>query len=277
MKKRGINYVSTLPIKAIILFIKSQLIILIYLATNIFILKNQITLKRYILSVIFKSGLGNSNWFAFTIIVLYLYSYLSFRFIKNKISFGILILCFLCFLHVIFVFKYFYPKQYYTVDTVLCFISGFIFSFVKNHLDKVMIKNDIYYYMITSITIMFYNKTFTNNNLINISIKNSLFALLIVFISMKIKFNNDFLKFLNSHSYSIYLLQRVVMMVTNKNRYFRDNNFIQISFEFTSIFFLSSFFDKSTAFIDKMFNKKLNISSTINLILILIIVLILII
>ena len=98
-KKKGINYAKTLPIKALIIFIKSQLIILIYLFVNIFIFKYKITLKQYFLAIIFKSSLGNSNWFAFTIIIFYLYAYLSFRFLNDKIIFGLIIISFLCYLH----------------------------------------------------------------------------------------------------------------------------------------------------------------------------------
>jgi hypothetical protein len=247
-KKKGINYAKTLPIKALIIFIKSQLIILIYLFVNIFIFKYKITLKQYFLAIIFKSSLGNSNWFAFTIIIFYLYAYLSFRFLNDKIIFGLIIISFLCYLHCI-------PNHFFPIDTVLCFVFGFYYSFIYEYSDKIIMKNDLYYFGCTSIVIFFYYKTFMSNNFINISLKNSFFAIIIVLISMKVKFNNDFLKFLNSHSYSIYLLQRLVMWIVYKMKIFRKSDFIQISFEFASIFFIASFFDKYTSFIDKIFKK----------------------
>ena len=81
--------------------------------------------------------------------------------------------------------------------------------------------------------------------------KNSLFSILVVLISIKIQFKNDFLIFLNSHSYSIYLLQRLVRSIVYIKGLFKKNNFIQISFEFSSIFFIAALFDKYTFFIDK--------------------------
>ena len=63
-----------------------------------------------------------------------------------------------------------------------------------------------------------------------------IFCLFRLFISMKVKFTNDFVKFQNSHSYSIYLLQRLVSWIVYKKQLFCNNDFIQISFEFTSIF-----------------------------------------
>lgn len=255
IKKSGYNYVKTLPIKGIILFIKSQLIILMFLATNIFIFKRKVSFRQYALSVIFKSGLGNSNWFAFTIIVLYLYSYVSFRFLKHKFFFGIIILSFLSFFHVKFVLNYYYQKQFYTVDTILCFLVGLFYSLCQKYFDKFLLKNDIYYYGIISIIIFLFYKTYNNYTLIKISMKNALFALLIISITIKVKFNNEFLKFLNSHSYSIYLLQRLVMWIVIKKRILQNHNFIQISFEFTSIIFISTLFDKYTFFVDKLLKK----------------------
>ena len=255
IKKSGYNYVKTLPIKGIILFIKSQLIILMFLVTNIFIFKRKISLRQYALSVIFKSGLGNSNWFAFTIIVLYFYSYVSFRFLKHKNFYGIIIMSFLCFFHIQFVFNYYYQRKLYPVDTILCFLVGLFYSLCQKNFDKFLLKNDIYYYGIISIIIFLFYITFNNNTLIQISIKNALFALLIISITIKFKFNNGFLKFLNSHSYSIYLLQRLVMWIVYTKRIFKNHNFIQISFEFTQIFYISTLFDKYTFFVDKLIKK----------------------
>ena len=72
---------------------------------------------------------------------------------------------------------------------------------------------------------------------------------------MKVRLNNNFLSFLNSHSYSIYLLQRLVMIIVYKKRLLIKYDFIRMSFEFTSIFFIASLFDKYTHFIDKRFNR----------------------
>ena len=74
IKKKGNKYVKTLLIKALILFIKTQLILLVFLLRNI-IYKMKTTLKQYLLSVIFYESLGNSKWFALTIIVYYIYTY----------------------------------------------------------------------------------------------------------------------------------------------------------------------------------------------------------
>jgi hypothetical protein len=248
LKKKGFNYAKTLPKKSLILFLKYQIILLIYLTTNIFIFNNKITLKIYFLSVIFKYSLGNSNWFAFTIIIFYNYSYLSFRFINNNIYIGIIIISFISILHTILVYSYFYPGKIYAIDTVFCFITGFSFSCMKIYLDKLIMKNDICYFLITSIIIIIYYKFHRFNTIIYISIRNSIFSLIIILISIKVKINNDFLIFINSHSFSIYLLQRLVFWIDFRKKIFVNSDFIQMSFEFTTILFMASLFDKYILF-----------------------------
>ena len=59
IKNKGISYVKTLLKKAVILFIKFQLSLLIFLLNNLF-LGIKLPLKQYLLAIIFKCGIGNS-------------------------------------------------------------------------------------------------------------------------------------------------------------------------------------------------------------------------
>ena len=78
--EKGKNYINTLPVKSLVLFLKAQIILLLFLLNNL-LLGIKTSLKQYLFAIIFKSGIGNSYWFAFTIIMLYLYSFLCFHFI----------------------------------------------------------------------------------------------------------------------------------------------------------------------------------------------------
>lgn len=253
-KKKGNNYINTLPKKGFVLFLKTQIIIFINLLLFKYFFNIKITIKKYLLCMIFKSSLENSNWFPFTIILFYNYSFISFRFIKNKNFIGIIIISFICFSHILWVYNYYFPKAFFPVNTVLCFVIGFYYSYFKLNFDKILMRNDIYYFGIISLIIIFYFKVFIYHNLISLSFRNCSFALLVILISMKVKFNNEFLKFLNYHSYSIYLLHRIVMSYNKRFNCFKNNDFIQVSFEFTSIFFFSSLFDKYTIFLYRLMN-----------------------
>ena len=258
IKNKGNRYIKSLIKKSLILFIKSQIILFIFLLNNLY-LGIKIKLKNYFLSIIFKKSIGNSNWFAFTIICFYFYSFIAFIFIKRNLYFlGIIFINILCIFHIYFVYNYYYPKACYTIDNTLCFNVGFYYSLLFNNLNRIIMKNDIYYFSFISCFIAVYYYFYIYKIrlfLINL-ITNCFFALIVVLISMKIRFNNEFLNLLNSHSYSIYLLQRIVMLFIYSKKYFENNELIRFFFEFVVIILISSIFDKYTYFIDNYFSKK---------------------
>lgn len=258
IKSKGSKYIKTLPIKILILFTKTQIIILIFFFSNL-LLGQKTTLKNYLLSIILKSNLGNSNWFALTILCFYSYSYISFIFLNKKYYFiGILIITILSYFHILFIYNYYYPRMLFAICNTLCFIFGFYFSLLKKYFEKIIMKNDIFYFGCISFYILIYHYYYNYKikTILIVSLTNSFFSLIIVLISLKIKFENEFLNLLNSHSYSIYLLQRVVMKFVYLKEYFKNNEFIRFFFEFTTILFISFFFDHYTSFIDKLFKNK---------------------
>lgn len=238
--KKGIKYIKTLPKKSAIIFIKSEIILLFFLFNNIF-LGLKVSLKRYLLAIIFKKSIGNGYWFAFAIITLYIYSFLSFIFIKNKkFDFlGILFITMFCFFHIIFVYRYYHKNKIISVDNIICFALGFYYSLLKPYLDKKIMKNEYSYYRMIILFILFYCQYFISKkrNIFNASLKNCFFVIIIVLITMKIKFKNEFLSLLNSHSYSIYLLQRVIMIHFSKKKYFEHNELIKFFIQFISCCF----------------------------------------
>ena len=262
LKKNGINYIKKLPKKGLILLIKFEISIFLFLLNNV-LLGIKINFKNYLLAIIFKTGIGNSYWFSFTIITFYFYSYLSFIFIKKNhfIFVGIFFINIISILHIFLIYNYFHPNSLPSVDNILCFNIGLYYSLLKNYFDKIIMKNDSYYFGFLSIILIIYTYfyNFKIKSILVVSIINSLFCLIVILISMKIKFENDFLLKLNSHSYSIYLLQRLIMKYVSYKNYFKSNNFIRFFIVFFIILFASSIFDNKTDFLFKiMKTKKMN-------------------
>ena len=261
-KKKGNKYIKTLPIKSLILLIKFEIILFIFLCNNI-LLGIKTTLINYLQAVILRKSIGNSYWFSFAIITLYIHSFFSFVLIKKEKFYflGILLITIISFLHIHFVYKYYHPKEIISVDTIICFILGFYYSFFRSYIDKIIMNKDIIYFGIISILILNYYKIYILNtqNIYYISLKNGVLTLIEVLITMKVRFKNNFLFLLNDHSYSIYLLQRVIMIYIYKKGYFKNHIFISFCFQFIMVIFLALLFDKYTTFIDKIYkNKKIN-------------------
>jgi len=260
IKIKGTNYAKTLPKKALILYIKFLIIIFLFFVSNL-ILKLKYNIIRYLLSMIFISDVGNSNWFAFTIIIFYIYSYISFIYIKNisRQFLGIIYINIIIIIHIYFTYNYFYQKKMYAIDNSLCFVLGFYYSLLKKYIDGILMKDDIHYFSIASLMIIIFFYLYINiyKSISTNLLSNCSFCIIIVIISMKIRLYNQFLLFLNSHSFSIYLLQRIVMSFISYKNFFKKNEFIRLFFEFIAIISFSCIFDKYTK-IDKLFSNKNN-------------------
>ena len=261
--KKGIKYIKTLPLKSTILFIKTQLILLMFLLNNI-ILHKKISLKEYFYAVILKKSIGNSYWFAFTIIIIYIETFFAFILLTNKkYNFlGIIFLTIICFFHAKFVYNYYHRNEIISIDTIICFITGFYYCYFQLYIDGIVMHNDINYFSLLSIIVYLYYKFYTQDEkaflLYKIS-KNFFFTLIGVILTMKIQLKNDFLKFLNSHSYSIYLLQRIVFIYISQKGILKSYPFIRFFFDFSIVILMSCLFDKYSINIDiflKNYKKK---------------------
>ena len=195
IKIKGTNYVKTLPKKALILYIKFLIIIFLFFVSNL-ILKIKYNIIRYLLSMIFISDVGNSNWFAFTIIIFYIYSYISFICIKSisRQFLGIIYINIIIIIHIYFTYNYFYQKKMYAVDNSLCFVLGFYYSLLKKYIDGILMKDDIHYFSIASLMIIIFFYLYINifKSISTNLFSNCSFCIIIVIISMKIRFYNYF-------------------------------------------------------------------------------------
>jgi hypothetical protein len=225
------------------------------------------------LATIFKSSIGNSNWYAFAIILFYIYAFLSFGFIKNKkYNFiGIIIISILCSLHGYFSYYYYYYYKMYSADNTLSFILGFIYSVIRKYTDKYIMKYDFLYFGIFGIFSLIYCYFYINKgvNVLMHNCMNGTFSIIIILITMKVKFDNEFLRFLNIHSYTIYFLQKLVLRTFFEEKYLIKYELIRLMLQFVLIIFFATIFDYSTSFIDKYFKRvdqRLEIKENIELV-----------
>ena len=258
IKKKGNKYSKTLLTKSLIIFIKSELMILIYVLRSM-IYRKEITIKDYILSAIFFSKIDNDIWFTYTIILFYIYAFFSFVFINNrKYNFlGIIIITIICYLHGYFTYFFYLKGKICGVDNTLSFILGFCYSGIRKFTDKYIMKYDSSYFLILSSFSLIFSYFYINKD-ISISMHifmNSTFCIIVILLNMKVKFDNQFLKFLNIHSYSIYLLQRVILRTFYEKKYLGNYECLRIFLQFILIILIATTFDYSTFFIDKYFKR----------------------
>jgi len=212
INKKGRIYIKKIPIKRILVtLIKFDIAVLLFYVITI-LFNNQVSLSKLLLSFIGWESLGNSNWYIFTILMLYLFTYISFVLIKNKriaLIVNTIIVC----LYVLILY-YFNIKPLYWYDTALCYILGMYYSVFKDKIYGYINFSNIRYVisLIFLILLCFVFKEYSSYTSINI-LFNMLFGILIVMFTMRISIRSKILSWCGSHLFEIYILQRIPMIV----------------------------------------------------------------
>ena len=179
------------------------------------ILNQKISLKNTLLSFIGWESLGNSNWYIFVILALYLLTYLSFSIIKNntlKATFSVTVLSV-----ALIVFLYF-TKSSYWYDTLLCYVLGMWISLFKDKILKLVTKNNIVWFLSAGTLFILFAVLYLipyNSGLFffNTFLLAPVFCLLITIILIKLRISNKPLALSGQYLFEIYILQRIPMIV----------------------------------------------------------------
>ncbi len=191
-----------------------------------------------LLSILGFRLINGDFWFIIAILIFYLLFYLSFRFLKNEnlailaIGFGILIYIVICILRVHGDGTFWLQGEWW-YNTSLLFLFGILWGKFEHRF--IFYIKKFYWAILSSFTILFIlSQQITRNTLQHIgywtetatdpkyfdkiqcflvqSASIILFVLLIVIITLKIKFKNSALKFIGGITLEIYLLQRLFIL-----------------------------------------------------------------
>lgn len=215
IRSKGKAYVNMMPKGRILktLFNFNGALVL-YLLLSLYI-GNSYSWKDIVLSMIGWSSLGNSNWYIFSILIMYAITYISaktsFHFDDRRIT----ALCFGAMFTAFFMFLI-KTKQMWWYDTLFCYIFGLVYSDYKSFFEK-QFMNNIANWWITLITIIGIVLFLKINNCFGIVLLNIIVNLLFVFgvilFTMRIKINNPFLNVCGDYLFEIYILQRIPMIL----------------------------------------------------------------
>lgn len=219
IKKREFSYIMSIPKKRFPnLLINFDISILLF-ALMWLCLGKPVTVKQLLIALVAWEGIGNSSWYIFVTFMLYIITFISFFFIKwfKKRWQQFIYLVVLTGLSVGLVLglKYTHPKDPYWYNTAILYALGFWYSFFKDEIEKVIMKNDIIYFIagagLTGAYLFSYIHRW--DSFYMFTIWGVLFTLGITLITMKVKIESNLLKWFGEHIFSIYILQRIPMII----------------------------------------------------------------
>lgn len=226
MKKDG--YVKSIPAKRVLkVFIHFDIAVLLFWITGRLLGKDY-SVKRLLLSLIGLDGVGNSVWFIFVIIVLYLVTFAAFIFLKKKVLLGTVITTVLS-CGALLAIRAWKGSEYWWYDTILCYPLGMWYALAKPYIDKNILPDFNKWFACTAAagTLFFAMKSlmpeFTGTRKLFIPMA-LVFAVFIVLLSMRISVCNGILQWFGKRVFGIYILQRIPMIVLshfgmNKNAF----------------------------------------------------------
>ena len=244
IKKKGLSYIKTIPIKRVLVtWINYDLAVILYWGVNI-CLGISYPKRKIVLAFLGWKSIGNSNWYIFTIIWCYLLTWIAFRlFYKNHRN-AIIVTSVLIIIYSVVLHQQ-KSSEWYWYCTNSCYLIGLWYSYYKEKVNEFLFKSSTAYAACfwTILVLALVLRQGSRINLIIYEIWSAVFALMCLFISMKIQFNNPILRWMGVHTFELYIIQRLPMLVL-KRLGVTDNPYVFLMISILLIFPCAFIFGK---------------------------------
>lgn len=205
------NYVKNLPKRIARVWLQFALIVLVYYLVNC-LLGRIYPVKNLLFALVGIHSIGNSNWYIFAILILYLITFIAFAIRKNSLNQAILLVSGFCIAYILILKLLNFPTYFY--DTILVYPMGLVFGLYRNKVEAwVTEKRKRYYGLFLGSIVLFVILYLFRNYVVVYEFLSMTFMAICVLFTMKIQLNNKWLRFLGQHIFEIYILQRIPMMI----------------------------------------------------------------
>lgn len=249
IRKKGESYVNAIPVKRVFktLYHFDMAVVLFFILGIAFGDFSNWNLSKILLSFIGWDSLGNSNWYIFEVLTLYLITFISFKISKMNTKLALCIVTILSFAYIAVMSRF---KEPWWFDTVMCYSVGMWFSFYKNRIEAFLHRKAANYFIALAISlIVFAVCHIFRGNIILYELSVIFFGITVVLLTMKLDLNNKILFFFGKHLFEIYILMRIPMQTLIKLGVSNVYLFVIISFAVTLM--LSLPFKKVLEFTDR--------------------------
>lgn len=242
IQKNGQAHLKTIPLKLAELLLNFGIAIIFFIIVDIYI-GRELEIENVLFSFTGWKSIGNSSWYLFDILALYMFSYISFNVFHKNEKMALLCVGILSVLLILFLMRNKPFERWY--NTIPCYFVGMLYSYKKSSIDALVMKNKISYCLSGILLIlMLYVFYLYRSDLIPYMVHGILFCLLICWGSMLIRFDNPILKWLGNHIFSIYILQRLPMILGKFWGWSEQYELFFIVFSLFSAILMSYLFDK---------------------------------
>ena len=232
IQKKGKSYLDSFPLnrilKTMVLF---DIAIVFYLILSL-ILREAVTVPRVLLSFVGIKDLGNSSWYIFAILCMYLVSWISFRcFVnyqckyRNEIILGTQV--FLTLVYMI-ISRQFFPGQYY--NTVLCYPLGAFWYLYREKIDRLLQKDLLRYGGTVLLGILYVTAHHFRHVIILIDQMQFIFFILFfVLLTASFTLQSRVFQWMGENLLGLYILQRLPMIILDRAGFLDAHTYISFA------------------------------------------------
>lgn len=222
IRTKGAAYVKSLPKKRILpLWLDFALILVLFFALQTCLGKR--FSPKVLLSALFAwKSIGNSVWYIFVILAEYVFSCIAFLPVRRNSLPGkgrmFICICLLTGFSLMLIFFLRYAgKEGMWYNTLILFPLGAWYSLLRKPIEKLVMKNDLLYgaACLAAIT-LYYLFYIYRNSFYGFTLWIVAFMVCVILLSMKFSCKSTALDWFGNHVFSVYMLQRLPMLVLNK-------------------------------------------------------------
>ncbi len=258
ISKKGFAYIKAIPVRRFLkVLLNFDLAVCLFLILGM-LQKHYYDIPTILWSLIGWESVGNSNWYIFAVLVLYLLTFIAFlpiRWCRGRAG-GYLGAAILTILSIAFVYVQMkMDRPGYCYNTIILFALGFWYSLFKEKIEWLVMKNDLSYVFAVLLMVVVYVVSFRVRFTAGIegyTVWAVAFTLLVVLFTMKISLHNAFLSWFGNHVFSVYILQRIPMQILQGTGRFQDHRYEFLILTFVTTIFLAMVFDRVTG---KLFHR----------------------
>ena len=214
---KGDSYVTAIPKHRILrVWLHFVIAVSMYLFLGIAMHRNY-SLRRIVLSFIGLESIGNSNWYIFAIIAMYIFTWIAFKVFQKDTKKVLMLMLFFTLLY-IGVWYGNTETQFY--NTIHIYPFGMIYAYYQDRIDHFILRSNKRMFAILAILVVLLGVVRLSRLLIDCSffmdlclywISGILFICCVLEMSLYVQFGNPVLDFLGTHIFEIYILQRIPM------------------------------------------------------------------
>lgn len=213
IQKKGLSYIRGIPVRRVLrTTLYSDVAVaafaLLYLAKGY-----SLSLKQFLLSLIFWDKIENNTWYFFVIVFLYLFTYAGFRIFHKNYYCGAALTTLLSIPLFYFLIE---TKSIIWYNTFFLYHFGMWYSLIRKPIEKIVMHNDFIYCVAMLLTFMAYSLFRNFGSFYYFIICGCFLMTLIVGITMKVSIDNPLLQYLGRNVQGIYLFHRLPLLLTRQ-------------------------------------------------------------